>query len=513
MFGAFARRMGASEQTIGRFLMAALGVGFALLVAAGIAVGFVIASNQRQTERVNHTYEVEIALDEAQLRVEQGEAARRGYLLTRNPAYLTAYRGFAAQTGPAIERVARTTRDNPRQQVNLALYQRMVATLMERRDRTLALMQAGRADEAAAIFAAETTTRRLGLIREQANRMVAEEQRLLIEREAERRDGARTLYAIIAATGVLLLLVGLVTLATVRGYTRDLVQSRNGLRELNETLEEQVAERTADLTRANDEIQRFAYIVSHDLRSPLVNVMGFTAELETAGRELAALVDRVEADAPALLTANARLAAREDLPEAVGFIRTSTQKMDRLINAILRLSREGRRVITPEPLDPADIAETAVAALQHTIDARGIAVEVRRPMPRLVSDRLAVEQILSNLIENATKYLQPGRPGRITVSGVDARGRVVLSVADNGRGIAAGDHQRIFDLFRRSGAQDQPGEGIGLAHVRALAYRLGGTIDVESTLGEGSTFRLVLPAANDGDASLTTLFRPGKQSS
>jgi signal transduction histidine kinase len=67
-------------------------------------------------------------------------------------------------------------------------------------------------------------------------------------------------------------------------------------------------------------------------------------------------------------------------------------------------------------------------------------------------------------------------------------------VIDNGRGIASSDHQRVFDLFRRAGTQDQPGEGIGLAHVRALAYRLGGTVDVVSTLGEGATFTLNLPA-------------------
>jgi signal transduction histidine kinase len=70
---------------------------------------------------------------------------------------------------------------------------------------------------------------------------------------------------------------------------------------------------------------------------------------------------------------------------------------------------------------------------------------------------------------------------------------VIVAVRDNGRGIDPRDHQRIFDLFRRSGHQDQPGEGIGLAHVRALAYRLGGTISVESQLGEGATFFLSLP--------------------
>ena len=112
----------------------------------------------------------------------------------------------------------------------------------------------------------------------------------------------------------------------------------------------------------------------------------------------------------------------------------------------------------------------------------------------MVSDRLAVEQILSNLIENAAKYLQPGRPGRIAVSGEQRGDRVCYAVEDNGRGIAPADHSRVFDLFRRSGPQDKPGEGIGLAHVRALAYRLGGTVDMTSQLGQGATFRLHLPA-------------------
>ena len=111
----------------------------------------------------------------------------------------------------------------------------------------------------------------------------------------------------------------------------------------------------------------------------------------------------------------------------------------------------------------------------------------------MVSDRLALEQILSNLVENAVKYLQPGRPGRIMVTARADSGRVIIDVADNGRGIAPGDHERIFELFRRAGQQDQPGEGLGLAHVRALAYRLGGVITCISTLGAGATFRLSLP--------------------
>jgi len=105
-----------------------------------------------------------------------------------------------------------------------------------------------------------------------------------------------------------------------------------------------------------------------------------------------------------------------------------------------------------------------------------------------------MEQIIGNLIDNAVKYLDPARPGRIVVSGRDLPGGwVEYNIADNGRGISARDHERIFELFRRSGRQDRPGEGLGLAFVRNSVRRLGGAIEVESTLGEGSTFRLKFP--------------------
>jgi len=91
------------------------------------------------------------------------------------------------------------------------------------------------------------------------------------------------------------------------------------------------------------------------------------------------------------------------------------------------------------------------------------------------------------------KYLDPSRPGRITVSARALAGRLIYEIADNGRGIDARDHERIFELFRRSGTQDRPGEGIGLAHVRALTRRLGGIITVRSEFGQGTRFEVDLP--------------------
>jgi signal transduction histidine kinase len=267
---------------------------------------------------------------------------------------------------------------------------------------------------------------------------------------------------------------------------------------MNEGLEDAVRDRTRELTRANEEIQRFAYIVSHDLRSPLVNITGFTSELEAAAKPLQKLLRDAAERAPEIVTREAREAVELDLPESLGFIRSSTQKMDRLISSILKLSREGRRVLNPEPLDMGALLGGVVASVQRMVDERSADVQIEAPLPDIVADRLAIEQVFSNLVENAVKYLKPGRPGIIRIRGREAGARVIFEVEDNGRGVDPKDHERIFELFRRAGPQDQVGEGIGLAHVRALVYRLVGLIDCVSALDQGATFRLSLPRIAPG---------------
>ena len=323
--------------------------------------------------------------------------------------------------------------------------------------------------------------------------MDAEERRLLLTRADHERRASLALFASTLGAATLLIVLAVGVGYLVRRYAADLQRSDTELRRLNEGLEDAVRDRTADLTRANAEIQRFAYIVSHDLRSPLVNVMGFTSEMEGSLPVLHKFLASVGERAPELVTKDVRQVVDEEIPEAVGFIRTSTRKMDRLINAILKLSREGRRNLSPEPLNLDLLAHGVADSLRQVSDARGAQVSVEPGLPALTSDRVVVEQVLSNLVENAVKYLSPDRPGRVVVRGREAEGRVLLEVEDNGRGIALKDHERVFDLFRRSGVQDQPGEGIGLAHVRALVYRLGGTIDVRSELGRGAVFRVSLP--------------------
>jgi signal transduction histidine kinase len=145
-------------------------------------------------------------------------------------------------------------------------------------------------------------------------------------------------------------------------------------------------------------------------------------------------------------------------------------------------------------IDTTELMEAIVTTMAH--QAAEAKAEIRiSPLPEIVSDRLALEQIFSNLIDNALKYLKPGIPGDITVRGRTRLGFAIFEISDNGRGIDPRDHQRIFDLFRRAGTQDKPGQGIGLAHVRALVRRLGGTMSVQSELDHGSTFTITLPIA------------------
>jgi signal transduction histidine kinase len=169
--------------------------------------------------------------------------------------------------------------------------------------------------------------------------------------------------------------------------------------------------------------------------------------------------------------------------------------MDALINAILKISRDGRRELRPEKVDLSELLENTAASIYHQVNDAGGEVKISVGASRgLVTDRFSMEQIFGNLFDNAVKYKHPDRPLNLAVQAFPVgRGAIRLEVADNGRGIAPEDHERVFELFRRSGVQDQQGEGIGLAHVRSLVRNLGGEITVRSTLGGGTTFVIRLP--------------------
>jgi len=489
------KNMAVSDAWFNRLVIGGITLGFLALLATGLAAYHSVRENQFHSSRVNHTFQAERAIADFLATMERAETGRRGYLLTGVAAHAETY--YKARKGlfPLLARIRDLTNDNPRQQANVARLIALTRSDLPFMDQSVALVRSGRRDEGVRLFRNSVGRRAITVLRAQAAVMNDEENRLLAIRDAATAGSIRLFYLTVAVAGAMLVLVGAGSIWVILGYTRSLAASRDQLRLLNSDLEGAVRERTIDLQRANDEIQRFAYIVSHDLRSPLVNVMGFTSELESTGQRLRAMMDKIDAEAPHLADKGVRIAVNEDLPEAIHFIRTSTEKMDRLINAILRLSREGRRQITPEKLDMNAIFRSIADSHRHQLDEKEIDFSIDPKLPTIVNDQLAIEQILGNIVENAIKYMSPGRRGRIEVRGRTENQRAIFEIADNGRGVERKDHERIFDLFRRSGVQDQPGEGIGLAHTRALAYRLSGTISVDSELGRGATFRINLPVA------------------
>ncbi len=481
-----ARSSRLSSRRFSQLIASFLAIGLLLLlVIAGVTVW--LAAKSRDYNRwVDHTYAAEAKVYRLQSLLERTETARRGYMLSHDEATRRSYEAFSAAVPRALGEIDLFTRDNPVQQ-------RHVADLWPLVDRSVAA-PLPTASPPGGLGVAGLDRDRVERTRRLTASMAGEEARLLIQRTERERYYTGLLLTVVLIGVALIAVLALGSVWVIARYATDLGRSERALRGLNEGLEDAVRERTADLTRANEEIQRFAYIVSHDLRSPLVNVMGFTSELEQGIAALRKMLERVEERAPELVTPDARLALRDELPEAIEFIRTSTRKMDRLINAILKLSREGRRTLSPDPVDVGAMVQAIAQSLKHVADERTTEIVAESELPGIVTDRLALEQVLSNLIENAVKYMAPGRAGRVTVRGRSEGARRIYEVVDNGRGIDPRDHERIFELFRRSGAQDQKGEGIGLAHVRALVHRMGGTITCISALDQGATFRLSLPA-------------------
>lgn len=480
-----------SDRALRRYLLFVLGAAFiGLFVLAGVAGGLMVEA-QNLTGWVEHTYVVESDVSGLQAQVERAETARRGFLLVPSASFQDRYQEAEAAIPGFLSRLKTETADNPRQQARVA---ELTALTRERAERVGSMMRSatsGDIDAAIEKFRQDRGQPVLTRIRLVSHDMFAEEQSLHKELTNREIGATRAFFASVVLGGAVLVVLTFVAVALMRRYARDLGVAQAALRRLNVDLEARVSVRTAELRRANDEIQRFAYIVSHDLRSPLVNVMGFTSELEIG---LETVRRHLERAGPEALDAATRSALDVEMPEAIGFIRSSSEKMDNLINAILRLSREGRRTLAPERLDMETLMTGILDNVRHRLMERDANARIEGRLPPLVSDRLALEQIFGNLVDNAVKYLAPNRPGEILIRGGQEGDRVWYEVQDNGRGVDPKDHERVFELFRRSGVQDQPGEGIGLAHVRALVYRLDGRIDLTSELGRGAAFRLSFPA-------------------
>jgi signal transduction histidine kinase len=242
-------------------------------------------------------------------------------------------------------------------------------------------------------------------------------------------------------------------------------QLQNELRERKNLIEE--------LEAKNSELERFTYTVSHDLKSPLFTIRGFLGYLEQ----------------------DALAGNRERLQSDMQRITDATEKMQRLLNDLLELSRIGRLKNESTPIPFEKLAHDAVALVQGHIMQRGITVHINTDMPTVHGDQPRLLEVLQNLVDNAAKFMGNQPEPRIEIGQRgEENGMPVFFVRDNGVGVAAEHHERIFGLFNKLDVKSD-GTGIGLALVKRIIEVHGGRIWVESEAGHGSTFYFSLPRA------------------
>ncbi len=263
-------------------------------------------------------------------------------------------------------------------------------------------------------------------------------------------------------------------IVALEGITQDVTDRRaaqDALRELNTQLEQRVAERTAELQAANDELDSFAYAVSHDLRAPLRAMSGFSEALrEDYGEQL-------DAHARGYL---------DQITEA-------SRRMGELIEGLLVLSRMLRGLVRSDDVDLSALATHAVEQLRRAEPGREVDVEIE-PGLRACGDRRMLDAVFTNLIGNAWKYTAKTAAPRIRVGRIDLDGRSGFHVSDNGAGFDMAHAGRLFKAFARLHRQDEfPGIGIGLATVQRIVHRHGGQVVAQAAPGQGASFRFTLP--------------------
>jgi len=240
------------------------------------------------------------------------------------------------------------------------------------------------------------------------------------------------------------------------------------LREAQVKLDQQAR----DLAAINKELEQFAYVASHDMRQPLRTMIGLLRNIEM----------------------NVGEALDEDLKGDFALVINGAKRLDRLIIDLLEYSRVGRHEKAFVPVPLSEVINDCIVTLRDVIEDAGAVISVQSDFPQVLGNRSELFRFFSNLIGNAVKYRAPGRVPRIEIGWAEAGADWLLWVRDNGIGMPGDSLERAFEIFQRLVSQDAyEGSGIGLAICEKVAHLHGGKIWAESTLGEGSTFKVTLP--------------------
>ena len=466
-----------------------------------------------------HTKEVIARVEEIYRRLLEGYAGVRILAVSDNPSIGQPFRAAIERMPEQIDELRALVSDNESQQPLITLIASQSQTFRDWLADEERLLQSG--ERGKGLDGLNEGARLLGLVRTTTDHVLAEEERLDSDRMTRlRKSTGRQLWTVIGGGIVFLCATLVLSLFFLHGVIRRLAVLRDNARRFAEGKglvpplagTDEIAEvdrafhdMATSLDQQKQENEMFVYSVSHDLRSPLINLQGFSEELSLSYRDLQVLWQHEEV--PAAVRDQGKKLMTENIESSIRYIQTAVGRLARIIDALLRLSRAGRVEYQWQTLDLPTIVRKIVDALHDTITTEKAKLIVGE-LPPAWGDPTAVEQIFANLIGNAVHYLDGARSGRIEVGsiGTPSSGSMpgfhVYFVKDNGLGIPEAYHQRVFAAFNRLHANVAQGEGIGLALVRRMVERHGGKIWLESAAGTGTTFFVSLPTrAPEGDHS------------
>jgi len=466
-----------SKVALGMALAFLLYMGMTLLVSQGAH------DYLRSRNRLAGINRIQITRDALFSALQDAETGQRGYILTGNEKYLTPYETSVRRLPQITRKLERMVANDPFQRSHLATVERLSAAKISELQETIKLRRS-QGFQAAVLRVQQGYGRNyMEQIRQEMNLMQAEHAQQLQNQTHETNRTTTYMLNIlsvsqIVAFGLLLLMYGMIYRETLQRE-----QAERRLKEVNENLEREVAARTEELHKSNQELEQFAFVASHDLQAPLRKIQVFIEMLHT------------ELDNQPL---------SESALDYLGRIGKSASRMQDLIVDLLAISRVNRKGAPFQWVNLNELASEAVDELSEMIQTCEGRVELGR-MCQLEADPEQMRQVLVNLVSNAMKYHQDGVSPCVKItSEMKSNNWCELVVADNGIGIAPEYQEKVFEIFQRLHGAQYEGSGIGLSIVKRIVERHGGKIQIESQVGQGSRFILQLPVHHVGakDAEL-----------
>lgn len=438
-----------------------------LLIAIAVASYKSVLVTAEHTRWVDHTYQAILAADKLLLDQQNTAAGGRGYLLTGKPEFLEQYRQGRESVGPDIEALASLTADNPVQQARMGTLRALSLQRLEYLEQAVDDMRkrGGVASEGE-ITEIESSKHVMDEIHALITAVVQEEQRLLVVRSAQVEDSRQRILLIIAVGSTLSVGALVMSLLLLNRQIRERRAAETRVQSLNLTL----AERASLLELANRELEGFSYSISHDLRSPLRAIDGFSQLLQQRYQ-------------PVLDAEGMRL---------LGVVRDSSKRMGALIEDLLAFSRLGRKPLTSAAVDTDRLVQECIAEVLQGADSKPEMVIGH--LPSCWGDRALLKQVWINLISNAVKYSGRAAAPRVEVFADEDGDRCVYTVRDNGVGFDMQYYNKLFGVFQRLHHVDEfSGTGVGLAIVMRVVTKHRGRIWAEAAVDKGAAFHFSIP--------------------